>query len=503
MEGQALTTVRRFLGRVVLAIFFALCAAITANTLSLESTQLQVQPVTTLTLDENAAAERLAGGIRFRTVSWDEQPAVSLDAFHRLHAYLRQQFPNVHRELRLDLVADASLLYTWPGHDVTVKPIALLAHQDVVPVEPGTERDWKVDPFAGIVQEGFVWGRGAWDDKGSLFAILEAVELLVRDGFRPRQTVFLIFGHDEEVVGGKGAQSVAALLQSRGVKLDFVLDEGLIITEGVLERLEQPLALIGVGEKGYVNVSFRANFEGGHSSMPPPVTAIGAMSRALSELEAHPMPSAIGGSAAQLFETIAPEMGILDRVLLSNLWLFGPLVKARLEAVPSNNAMLRTTMALTVVQGGNKDNVLPSRIDANANFRILPGDSSDDVLRHVKSVVKDAAIQIAKVEPATEPSGLSSTTSASFMHIHRTIREVFPETLVAPGLMIGATDARYFAAIADNIYRFAPVRAQPEDLSRFHGVNERISIANFADMIRFYRRLLINVAGELGKRGQD
>ena len=475
----------------LLSLIALLAVVVVANTLRLGSRQIAVAPVQPLELDENAAAQRLAAAVRLRTISLDGEAAANAAEFRKLHALLKKSFPRAHAVLKRETVNELSLLYAWPGSDAAAKLIMLMAHQDVVPIAHGTERDWKADPFAGEIRDGFVWGRGAWDDKANLFAIFEAVETLAAAGFKPRQTVYIVAGHDEEIGGQQGAKAVAELLKSRGVQLEFVLDEGLLITEGVLKGLDKPVALVGTAEKGYLTLALGAKAVPGHSSMPPH-TAIGMLSAALARLEDRQMPAAIRGVAAEMFDTLAPEMGGLNRALLSNLWLFGPVVKAQLEKAASTNAMLRTTTALTVVQAGNKENVLPGLAEAKVNFRILPGDSIEGVTAHVKATVANEAIAVARSGHGNEPTAISPSSASGYRLINRTIRELFPGTVVAPGLMIAATDSRHMAPIADAIYRFSPVRAKSEDLPRFHGTNERISVANHAELIRFYHRLLLN-----------
>lgn len=233
--------------------------------------------------------------------------------------------------------------------------------------------------------------------------------------------------------------------------------------------------------------------------MPPSQTAIGHMSRALAQLERHPLPADVRGIAREMLETIAPEMPFLNRMVLSNLWLTSPLVRAQLERSPATNALIRTTTALTIVNAGNQDNVLPGRAEATVNFRLLPGDSSDGVLEHLRQTIADNTISATSAPGQSPASGVSPSSSASYQSIQRTVRELFPGTVVAPSLMLGATDARHFQDISDHIYRFSPVRARAEDLPRFHGTNERISISNYVEMIQFYRQLLVN-AQELAGR---
>lgn len=470
----------------------ALILAVAVNTWRQGSRQLQVAPLPPLAVDEAGLAERLAGAVRARTIAAADDARLNADQFQRLHAHLQQAYPRLHAALKRETVGELSLLYTWPGSDPAAKPMLLMAHQDVVPIAPGTEKDWAQPPFDGAVKDGFVWGRGAWDDKGNLVAQLEAIEMLVAGGFKPRRTVYLAFGADEEVGGLRGAKAIAALLQQRGVRLDFVLDEGLLITEGVMPGLATPAALVGIAEKGYLSVVLKVPATPGHSSMPPPkgTSAIAMMAAAIKRVDDAQLPGGIRGVAREMFETLAPEMPGLQRVALSNLWLFGPLVARQLEQGASTQAMLRTTTAPTVFNAGNKDNVLPGSAEATVNFRLLPGDSQAAVLDHVRRQVGNDRFELYSLPGASEASRVSPTAAEPYRRIERTVREVFPGTLVAPGLMIGATDSRHFEGIADHIYRFSPVRARPEDLPRFHGTNERISTANLAELTRFYHRLV-------------
>jgi len=480
----------------LLALVALLVLGVAVNTWRQGSRQIDVPPLAPITVDEKAAAESLAAAVRAKTVSSPSDAALNADQFEALHAHLETRYPKLHAALKREVVAGLSLLYTWPGSDPAAKPILLMAHQDVVPIAPGTEKDWQAEPFGGTFKDGFIWGRGAWDDKANLISQMEAVEMLVASGFKPKHTVYLAFGADEEVGGLRGAKAIAKLLEERHVKLDFVIDEGLLITEGVLPGLNAPAALVGIAEKGYLSVVLRASATPGHSSMPPPkgTSAIAMMSAALNRLEDDQFPPRIQGVAREMFETVAPEMSGFGRVALSNLWLFGPIVRKQLEAGASTAAMLHTTTALTIFNAGNKENVLPGRAEATVNFRLLPGDSQASVMSHVKQAVANERVELSVLPGATEPSRVAPTDSASYKLIERTVRELFPGTIVAPGLMIGGTDSQHYESVADHIYKFSPVRAKPEDLPRFHGTNERISTANLAELIRFYHRLVQQAA---------
>ena len=481
---------------VLFGLIAALVVAVAVKTLFTTSKQLNIPSETPVAVNSSAAAARLASAVKLQTISSATDAESSADAFKSLHQHMQASFPKMHAALKRELVGSYGLLYTWQGSDSKAKPIALLAHQDVVPIAPGTEKDWQQPPFGGVIDGGFVWGRGAWDNKSNLMAQLEAVELLVASGFQPRQTVYLFFGQDEEVYGHRGAEVLAKRFKAENIKVDFVLDEGTLIIEGILKGLDKPAALVGMAEKGFLTVLLSATATPGHSSMPPPTaqqSAIGMMSAALSRLDDQQFPVQIRGVAADMFNTIAPEMNLMNRVILSNLWLTKPIVEAQLSKVASTAAMLRTTTALTVINAGERDNVLPGRANAAVNFRVLPGDTSDDVIKHTLLAVGAVPIKADKAPGFSEPSKVSRTDAPGYRAIAKTIRQLHPDVIVAPSLMLGATDARYFDDVADNVYRFSPVRAGPIDLVRFHGTNERITVANYTEMIQFYYQLLRNV----------
>jgi carboxypeptidase PM20D1 len=492
---RRLIRIIRNLALILIAAIVILAAVLAFNVVTHGSRQIQVAAIPRVAVDTKAAAARLSEAIRFRTISSYENPDQHADALRGMKAHIESSFPAFHAAARREIVAQYSLLYTWEGSDPKALPIALLAHQDVVPIAPGTEKDWQQPPFDGVVADGFIWGRGSWDNKGNLYSMLEAAEAMAKAGFRPKRTVYFAFSHDEETAGTIGTKGIAALLASRGVRLDFVIDEGLLITEGMIKGLDKPAALIGVAEKGYVTLVLNAQATPGHSSMPPRDTAIGMMSTALARLEDHRLPMHIRGTVAEMFDTLAPEMNGFNRVVLSNLWLFKPLLLREFEKSGPTEATVRTTTALTIFNAGDKDNVLPGNAEASVNFRLIPGDTQASVSEHVRSTIRNERISIKPFPGNTDPPPVTDTTSLSFQMFNRTIREVFPDVIVAPGLMVGASDSRHYVGITDKIFRFSPVRANSDDLKRFHGTNERLSVEGYADMIRFYRRLIENAAG--------
>ncbi len=481
---------------VLLGALLLLAVAVAANTLRQGSRQIDVAALPVLEIDNAGAQARLGEAIRARTVSSREDETSNHDQFVLLHTLLEASYPKTHAALKRELVGGLSLLYTWPGVDPSAPGILLMAHHDVVPVAPGTKADWDVDPFSGLVKDGFVWGRGAWDNKGNLIAQLEAIEMLVGAGFKPRRNIYLVSGADEEVGGQRGAQQIAALLKERGVRLDFVIDEGMVIADGIVPGLRHPAAIVGVAEKGRLTALLKITAPPGHSSMPPPAgsSAIAMMSAALQRVDSEPMPAGISGVAREMFTTLAPEMNGFLRVAFSNLWLFGPVVQKQLEAVASTNALLRTTTALTMAHAGNKENVLPGVAEATVNFRLLPGDTIAAVLERMRAQVAQAVgqgqFELIASPGSSEATPVSPTGSPAYQLLHRTVREVFPGVLVTPGLYLAGSDSVHFLELSDNVFRFSPVRVTPKDVGRLHGTNERISVDNLAEMIRFYHRLL-------------
>jgi carboxypeptidase PM20D1 len=489
---------RAILGLLALLLLLVLGLALllVGNTFRQGSRQVSVPPLPPLAVDKAAVAESMAVAVRARTVSGLLDPAGVAAEFDRLHAHLQARYPLAHGAMTREVVGGHSLLYTWPGSDAQALPILLLAHLDVVPIAPGTEKLWSKPPFDGVIEDGMLWGRGTLDNKSNAITQLEAVEMLVKSGFKPRRTVYFVFGHDEEVGGQLGAVPIAALLKQRGVRLEMLIDEGMAVTEGVLPGVARPLALIGLGEKGLMSLRLRATAKPGHSSMPPGTgdSAIGMLSAAIARLDAAPLPGGISGAAAAMFEAVAPELPFGQRLAMSNLWLLRPVVEDMLAKGAATNAMMRTTTALTIFNAGNKENVLPGQADAVVNFRILPGDSVASVTDYVKKTIADPRIEVTLVSAASEPSKLASAEAPQFKLIERTVREVFPDALVAPSLMLAGSDARHFQALTDHSYRFMPIRFTGADLQRVHGTDERIAVDQLADMVRFYHRLISQAA---------
>jgi carboxypeptidase PM20D1 len=440
-------------------------------------------------IDEDAAAQHLAAAVRIPTISTDDGQSV-VAAFHQLHHLLLTSYPRVHASLVCEKVNQHSLLYTWSGSSPALQPVVLSAHLDVVPADPASLDQWQHAPFSGDIAGGFIWGRGTLDVKNQLIAVMEAVEALLAQGYQPRRTLMLAFGHDEEVSGKDGARQIVEILKQRGVHPLAVLDEGGAVTYGLVPGIKVPAALVGISEKGYLTIELNVEAEPGHSSTPPRQTAIGILSRALHRLETHPLPYHMSAPLG-MFEGLGKAAPFVLRLAFANLWLLGGMVRNILEQAVSTNATLRTTTALTMVSGGIKDNVLPSRAQALVNFRLLPGDSVENVITFVRRIVADVRVRVQVAGGnAWEASPVSPATGPVFEALEQTIGETFGDIPVAAYLVLGATDARYYASISENVYRFTPTLLAADDLKRIHGHNERIAIDHLANMVRFFIRLI-------------
>ena len=453
----------------------------------------QVKLAPPITIDTARAAEHLAQAVRFQTVSHqdkaDDQPA----EWDKLHAWLQTTYPAIHAATTREVIADHTLVYTWTGSDPSLAPIVLMAHQDVVPVTPGTEKDWKHPPFDGLIADGAVWGRGAIDDKGSLVTLFEGAEALAAKGFKPRRTVIIVSSHDEEV-RGQGARAAAALLKSRGITAEFVLDEGMaIIADNPITG--GPVAVIGVAEKGYGTMQVIAKAAGGHSSAPPADSGgVAILARALVAITDAQFPMKLDGPGAGMLQVLAPKGSWMTRMALANRWLFEPLIIKQTAASPAGAALLHTTIAPTMLRGSPKENVLPQDAAAWINYRIAPGDTAAGVLAHTKTAAGDLPVDIAWSKTPDEPSPVSSTSSEGWKAIAALAGDM-AKAPVAPGLVTAGTDSRYLQGVAKDVYRFQPMKFSLKDTQMIHGTNEHMTLENLDLAVQFYARLIATAAG--------
>lgn len=472
----------------LLLIFLAFLAF---RTVTFQSRQLAVSPVAKIAVPDSARF-RLSRALQFPTISPEDPATFDSAAFYNFQAFLRRAYPLAQAHLNPQTINGFSLLYHWPGSDPTLKPVILLGHLDVVPVAEESLTDWKAAPFGGAIKNGAIWGRGAIDDKMSVIGILEAVEILLQQDFRPKRTVYLAFGHDEEV-GGKGAQAMVKELQTQNIQAEFVLDEGYAITRKLVPGLETDVALIGIAEKGFASLELRVNVEGGHSSMPGNETAIDVLSKALVKLRENPFEAQITPPVAEFITHLGPEMQAFQKFAFANTWLLEPVILRTYQQTPSGNALVTNTMAPTIFKSGIKENVIPGEARAILNFRLLPGTSIKALVARVKNVTGDDRIKITVKDFSSEASPVSNPEAAGYQQLTKTIRQIFPNTLTAPALVLAATDSRFYYALSPNVYRFLPYTITKENINSFHGVNEKIAVSEFEDAIRFYVQLLKNV----------
>jgi carboxypeptidase PM20D1 len=446
-----------------------------------------------IAVDVAAAAQHLSQAVQIQTVSHQDPAEDQPAEWARLHDFLAASYPAAHAAMTREIVGKNTLVYTWKGSDTSLAPIVLMAHQDVVPVTPGTEKDWKHPPFAGEIADGAVWGRGSIDDKGSLITLFEGLEALAKAGFKPRRAVMVVSGEDEEV-RGEGAKAAAALMKSRGIKAEFVLDEGQAVIVGDPVTGGR-LALIGTAEKGYATLAVTARAPGGHSSAPPTDGGgVVTLARAVVAIAERGAPMDFQGPGAAMLQTVAPKAPFTVRMAVANAWLFKPLLIKEIAATPAGAALLHTTTAPTMLKGSPKENVLPQDATAWINYRIAPGDSAAAVMARARKAVAGLHATLAWSSPPLEPSAVSSTGSDGWKVVAATVAQA-TSAPVAPGLVTAGTDSRSLQDVAADVYRFQPMDFSLTDTEMIHGTNEHLTLKNLEQSVQFYARLIATAAG--------
>ncbi len=476
--------------QILLFLLIIIAGVVLVNTFMYRSAQLEVEPFTNNPVHRDNAIEKLSGAVRIPTISHSDNAKIDTTAFKDFISYVVDQFPNLHEKLESQRISGFSLLYRWEGQDTTLAPIMLTGHYDVVP--PGDTTRWEHPPFSGITAGGYIWGRGTMDDKVGVIGIMDAVETLLEEGFQPQRTIYLAFGHDEEVGGMNGAAVIADTLSARGVTPQFVADEGMMITEGLIPGIDKPVALIAVSEKGYLSTRLTAYAEGGHSSTPPRKSAVGSVSRAVVSLEQNQFSTRLTPPVEAMFSFLGPEMPFIMKMMFANRWLFDWVLKWQLGEASTTNALVRTTTAPTMFHAGEKDNVLPTKAEAIVNFRILQGDSEETVMNHVKDVVNDTSIEISKLGVESNPRPVAEIDGTEFELMHRTVKQIYPDILVSPGLLVGGSDGKHYAKLTPNVYSFNPYTVNEEDIARYHGLNERIGMDDYHKVVFYFYQLIKN-----------
>ena len=437
--------------------------------------------------NNDSAAIHLSNAIQIKTISFGDTLAIDTMEFTKFRSFMESTYPLMHQQLEKMTFNQFSYVFKWKGKDTTAAPYVLMAHMDVVPVEAVAESKWTYPSFSGIIKNDTIWGRGAVDDKASAIAIMEAVEKLLKENHVPERTTYLAFGHDEEIAGKRGAAIFSQWFKENNIKPAFVLDEGGQIDTQRFKDLGRPVAVIGTGEKGFVNVDLTVEIPGGHSSMPEKETAIDVLNQAIVKVRAQQMPASITPSVGELLNRTGAGQSFFTRMVMSNMWLFKGMVISRLEDNKQTNAMVHTTIVPTIVKAGIKDNVIPSIAKATFNSRILPGETSEDVVNFVKKAINDDRVMVKKQTISLmEPSATTPTDHPAFKKLEGIANSLVPNALVSPYLMIGATDSRYFRGFSEAVLNFTPM----QDAKGFHGIDERIGISDLNRMIAFYKQVI-------------
>lgn len=474
----------------LLLILLLFVGFLLVKTFTFTSNQLEVDPIVKEPIREGTV-ERLQEALRIKTISFESAQNFDSTQFEAFNQFLKNKYPSIDSLLGHRVFSKYSHLYEWKGSNNTLKPVVLMGHIDVVPI--ASPDKWSVDPFAAEIKDGKIWGRGTIDDKFSVIGILEAVETLLNEGFQPERTVYLSFGHDEEVGGDKGAILIAEYLTQQGIEAEFVLDEGYAITQKLIPGIAPDAALIGIAEKGSTTIEFTVDMEGGHSSQPAKETAIDVLSNAMAKLKANPLKATLSEPMQGFMDQLGPEMGFVNKMAFANRNIFkGMIISTYENASGAGNALVRTTTSPTIFNAGIKENVIPTFARSVVNFRIIPGQTANDVMEHAKTVIADERVKPKFYGFNTNPSAVSPMDSEGYNVINRTIKEVFENTLTAPNLVIAATDSRHFGEVSSNIYRFVPYHINEDNITTFHGIDEHILVEDYKDAIRFYKRLILN-----------
>lgn len=434
------------------------------------------------------AALHLAQAVALRTIAHERMDETDSAPFHVLHALLRKFYPRMHGRLEIIDAGPRNLLFRWKGADESLLPALLAAHQDVVPASDADQ--WTFPPFSSTIESGYVWGRGSFDAKGQLIAICEAVEQLLAAGFSPERTWYIAFGCDEEIRGSAGAARMASLFTAMGIRFSFVLDEGGVVAQRFLSALDRPIAVVGIAEKGDVQLTLSCTKAGGHSSSPENPTALALIGKAAWRIESRRTAVRLTVPVRHMIRTLGVHAPFPLAFVLLNLWLTKPIVMRIFSKNPAMNALIRSTCTVTMAKGSEAPNVVPTVATATVNVRILPGVSAEQMVARIGRRIADKRI-VVKIEEDSRRSVASPIDSAPFAHICRAIATIFPSSIPTPYLMTGGTDALWYEQLSDCVYRFTPAMMDSGELKRMHNRDERFAIANMEKAMQFYMALIM------------
>ncbi len=472
-------------GFIILGALAALVAVVLIRTLTFRPKPLPPVAEEKIELDREKIVADMVDMVKCKTVSDRDDSLVDHAEFEKFQALLAKRFPLIHKNCTLKKIGKTGLLYCLKGKS-SEKPSVCMAHYDVVPVN---EAGWDTPAFEGIIKDGCIIGRGTLDTKGTLCGIMEALEKMLSDGYVPANDLYLSFSGEEEI-DGTSCPEIVSYLEENGIKPAIVLDEGGAVVKNIFPGVKKECALIGIAEKGGVNLNFSIDSEGGHSSTPPVHTICGKLAKAISNIETKPFKRRLTKPAKEMFDSMGRNATFPMRMVLANLWLFMPLLDLVGKKTGGElNAMIRTTVAVTRMEGSTAYNVLPPKASFGVNMRLIGGDTIESAMDYLEKVVDNDKIKIELVG-GMNPSISSDTSCEEWRKLEKAIHETWTDAIISPYLMMACSDSRHYCKITDRVYRFSAMRLSKEERAMIHGNNERIPIDTLIKTVEFYVRFL-------------
>lgn len=478
----------------VIFIILVFTAVIIYNTISLKTKQILVEEVEERGI-RALAIQHLAEAVRIKTIAATKHAEFDSASFNQFLLLLESCYPNVEESLEKSIFNRYSHLYKWQGRNEQLKPILLLAHIDVFPALHDRIDQWTAPPFAGEIISGSLWGRGTLSGKVNAIGILEAIEMLLMEGFTPERTIYLTIGHDKTIGGIQGAKAIAENMQTTGIEPALVIDEGFSISRGLIPGILTDVAQIGIAETGFVSLELTIDHEKGSSTDLQQLLETVAIERVIDRLKENPIPPEITKPVKQFIDFAGPEMRFRTKMLYANDYLFRSAILNLLRQSEAMYGKVQTGMIPSLLDMGIIENANSANDFSTVNYRILPGSSVDDIKEKVANTIHDERISVSVKPIYANPILISAIDSREYRYINQSIREIFPYVICLPDLCTSATDSRHFSEICNKIYRFSPVRLNPENNQSIYGVNEHIPIEEFNEVVRFYIRLIENSSG--------